>query len=182
MFEQIWNLRNLRLNYKIIIVAVASLILLLLFLLQRKFFFLFIATGLSIVLSVIIGFFPPLKVFGIELVTFSTILAGSFYGPVTGAIFGVCLLIIHLIAARYSGGPYIAWTIPSYILIGVLSGFLTDVKMLVAMVVGVILLDNFLTLTFYRENFIKTILFSIGNLAFNILLIVNLFHLVTGLI
>jgi hypothetical protein len=182
MFEQIWNLRSLRLNYKIIIVAVMSLILLILFLIQRKFFFLFIATGLSIVLSIIIGFFPPLKVFGIEFVTFSTILAGSFYGPVTGAVFGVCLLIIHLIAARYNGGPYIVWTIPSYIIVGVLSGFLTEVKMLVAMVVGVILLDNILTFTFYKENFMKTIIFSIGNLAFNILLIVNLFHLVMGLV
>jgi hypothetical protein len=182
MLDQILNLRRLKLNYKIIAISVASLILLLLFLLLKKFFFLFIATGISIALSIGIGFFPPMKVFGIELVTFSTILAGTFFGPVTGAVFGVCLLIIHLIAARYSGGPYIIWTIPSYALIGALSGFLTEVKLLVTMVIGVILLDNILTLAFYKENYVKTLIFSVGNLAFNILLLLNLFSLVTGFV
>lgn len=182
MFNQILNLRKLSLNYKIILISVTSLILLILFLTQKEVFFLFIAALASVILSVIIGFVSPMKVVGIELVTFTTILAGSFFGSVTGAVFGVCLLIIHLIVARYSGGPYIVWTLPSYAIIGVLSGFLTDVRMLVAMVVGVIILDNILTMAFYRENYMKTFIFSVGNLAFNILLLLNLFKLVTGLV
>src|SRR4030042_1395667 len=103
MFNQILNLKNLRLNYKIILVAVTSLILLALFIIQKKFFFLFMATGSSIVLSVIIGFFPKINIFGKVFCIFPKIPAGIFYGPVPGAIFGVCLLIIHLIVARYTG-------------------------------------------------------------------------------
>lgn len=182
MFNQVLNLKNLNLTYKIILIAVPALILLILFLIQKEMFFLFIATGASILVSVIIGFVPPMKVIGIELVTFSTILAGNFFGSVTGAIFGVCLLIIHLVVSRYSGGPYILWTLPSYALIGSLSGFLTDVKMLIAMVVGVIVLDNILTLAFYRENCVKTFIFSIGNLAFNIILLLNLFEWITSFV
>lgn len=182
MFNKILNLKDIKLSYKILLIAVPALILLILFLIQKQIFFLFIATVTSILISIIIGFVSPMKVIGIELVTFSTILAGNFFGPVTGAVFGVSLLIIHLIVSRYSGGPYLVWTIPVYALIGVLSGFLTDVNFLIAMVVGVIILDNILTLAFYRENCMKTFIFSIGNLAFNIILLLNVFGWVMGLV
>jgi hypothetical protein len=182
MINHILNLKKLKLNYKIALISIAALFLLILFLVQKKIFFLFIFTTLSIVLSIVIGFVPPLKIVGIELVTFSTILTGRFFGPAIGAVFGVCLLTIHLIASRYNGGPYLVWTIPSYALIGILSGFLTDVKMLVAMIIGVVILDNLLTLAFFKENYMKTVIFSIGNLIFNIILLLNFFQLIIGLI
>jgi len=145
-------------------------------------FFLLLVTAVSIVISVIIGLFSPLKVIGVELVTFATIIAGNFFGSAFAAVFGVCLLVIHLIVSRYTGGPYLVWTIPSYIVLGILSGFLTDVRLLIAMVVGIIVLDNIFTLTFYRENYMKTLIFSVGNIAFNILLLLNVYGLVTGLV
>ncbi len=182
MPSQILNLTKLKSNYKIILIAVLSLVLLVLFLTQKKIFFFLAAAGASIITSLIMGWFGPMKLVGIELVTFSTILVGSFFGSVVGAIFGVSLLVIHLIAAKYSGGPYIAWVLPEYALIGILSGFLANVNLLVAMVAGANLIDIILTLAFYRENFMKTLIFCTGNIIFNAILILNFFNLITTLI
>jgi len=182
MLNKILELARMSLKTKAILVGVTCLILLILFLTQKPMFFLLLVTAVSIVISVIIGFFSPLKVIGVELVTFSTIIAGSFFGSAFAAVFGVCLLVIHLIVSRYTGGPYLVWTIPSYIVLGILSGFLTDVRLLIAMVVGIIVLDNIFTLVFYKENYMKTLIFSVGNIAFNVILLLNMYGLVTGLV
>lgn len=182
MLNQVLNLTKLKLNYKIILITVTSLVLLILFLTQKKIFFLLTATMVSVIISLIIRFFEPIKIIGVELVTFSTILVGSLFGSFVGAVFGVSLLIIHLIVSGYSGGPYLIWILPTYALIGILSGFLTDVRMFIAMVIGINVLDNVLTLIFYRENFSKTFIFSIGNAVFNTILILKFFSLIIGLI
>ncbi len=182
MVEQPLNLTRLKSNYKIILIVALSLILLLLFLTLKKVFFLLTTTTASIIVSIIIGVFSPMKISGIELVTFSTIIVGNFFGSFVGAVFGVSLLIIHLIAARYQGGPYIAWTLPIYAIIGILSGFVTDANTLVGMVVAVNVLDNLLTLALYRENYMKTLIFSIGNVIFNSILILKFYGTITGLI
>ena len=181
MFNQVLNLTKLKLNYKIILITITSLVLLILFLTQKEIFFLLTATIVSVIISLIIRFFEPIKITGVELVTFSTILAGSFFGSSVGAVFGISLLIIHLIIANYHGGPYIAWILPEYALIGVVSGFLTDAKMLIVMVVGINVLNSILTLIFYRENSGKDFIFSLGNTVFNAVLILKFFSLITGL-
>lgn len=181
MFNQLLNLTKLKLSYRIVLMTVIPLALLLLFLTQKKIFFLLTATGASVVISLILGLIPPMKIVGIELVTFSTIMVGNLFGSLVGAIFGVSLLITHLILARYHGGPYIIWILPEYVLIGVLSGILTDVKMLVAMIVGINLLNIILTFVFYRENFMKHFIFSIGTVVFNSILILKFFNLINAL-
>jgi len=182
MFNQLLNLTKLKLNYKIILITVISLVLLILFLTQKEIFFLLTATTVSIIISLVIRFFEPIKIIGIELVTFSTILVGSFFGSPVGAVFGISLLIIHLIVANYHGGPYIAWILPEYVLIGAVSGFLTDVNMLVVMVVGINIVNTILTLIFYRENFGKHFIFSLGNAVFNAVLLLKFFSLIMVLI
>lgn len=181
MVNQPLNLTKLKLNHKIILISAVSIILLILFLTEKKIFFFLTTTAISIALSLIIGYLGPMKLVGIELVTFSTILVGNIFGSVTGAIFGVSLFIIHLIAARYRGGPYLIWVLPTYALIGVLSGTIFDVKILVAMVIGVNILDNVLTFFIYRENFMKTFIFSIGNVVFNYILISKFLVLITAM-
>jgi hypothetical protein len=180
--DQLFNLRNLKLNYKIVLIAIASLLLFLLFLTQKEIFILLVVTSFSIALSFIIGSFGPLKLFGIEFVTFSTILAGNLLGSFVGAIYGLSMLIIHIFAARYSGGPYILWTVPSYVIIGILSGILTNPMFLVGMIVIIDLFDILMTTSFYRENSAKTIIFCIGNAIFNAFLILNLLKFFTGLV
>lgn len=182
MFNQFLNLIKLKLNYKIILIAVISLILLILLFTQKKIFLLLTAITASVIVSLIIRLFQPVKIVGIELVTFSTILIGSLFGSSVGAIFGVSLLVVHLIAASYHGGPYLVWIVPEYALIGALAGFLTDAKMLVVMIVAVNVLNGILTMIFYRENFGKHLIFSVGNAVFNSVLILNFFNLITGLI
>jgi len=182
MLDQVLKLKKLKLNYKIILITVISLVLLILFLTKKEIFFLLIATAVSVIVSLIIRFFEPIKIVGVELVTFSTILVGSFFGSLVGDVFGISLLIIHLIVANYHGGPYIAWILPEYALIGALSGFLTDVKMLVLMVVGINILNSILTLIFYRENSGKDFIFSLGNAVFNTILLLKFFSLIMGII
>jgi len=182
MLNQLSNLRKLRLNYKIVLIAITSLILLLLFLTQKKIFFLLIATGISVATSLVIRFFQPMKMVGIELVTFPTILIGSFFGSFVGAIFGVSLLVIHLIVAQHHGGTYIVWILPEYALIGFLSGLLTDVKLLIVMIIAVNVINSILTLVFSREYFGRHFIFSIGNVIFNAILILKFFSLITALI
>ena len=175
MVNKFLNIKN---KPRVILIAVAFLVLLILFLTVKKIFFLLAFAGASIILSLIIRLIQPMKLFGIELVTFSTILVGSLFGSFAGAIFGVCLLIIHLIAGNYSGGPYLIWVFPEYVAIGILSGFLIDVKMLVAMVVGINILNIILTMSLYRENSGNHLIFSIGNMIFNGILILNFFNLI----
>ena len=169
---------NIKNKNRIILIAVAFLVLLILFLTVKKVFFLLTFAGASIIVSLIIRFVQPMKIVGIELVTFSTILIGSLFGSFVGAIFGVCLLVIHLIAGNYSGGPYLLWIFPEYIAIGILCGFLTDVKILVVMIVGINLLNIILTMNLYRENSGNHLIFSIGNMVFNSILILNFFNLI----
>ena len=156
MVNQLLNLTRLKLNHKIILISAVSLVLLILFLTEKKIFFFLTTTAISIIVSLIIGYAGPMKIVGIELVTFSTILVGNIFGSITGAFFGVSLFIIHIIAARYRGGPYLIWVLPIYALMGILSGVIFDVKILVEMVIGVNILDNVLTFFLYRENSMKS--------------------------
>lgn len=182
MFNQLSDLTKSRLNYKIILIAITSLVLILLFLTQKRIFFLLTVTLASLITSLIIGFVQPMKIAGIELVTFSTILIGSLFSPLVGAFFGVSLLVMHMIVAQYHGGAYLVWTIPEYALIGILSGILTSVGMLVAMIIAVNLVNSLLTLVFYRENSGRHLIFSAGNAIFNIVLLLKFFTLITNLI
>lgn len=182
MINKLLDLKRLKFSQKIVLITAISLVLLLLFLIQKKIFFLLTIIVVSVIVSLIIGFIPPMKIVGIEPVTFSTILIGSFFGSFVGAVFGFSLLVIHLIAARLHGGPYLVWIVPEHVLIGILSGFLADVKMLILMVIAINLVNNILTLTLYRENFGKYLIFSIGNMILNSILILKFFSLITGLI
>ena len=56
--------------------------------------------------------------------TLSTILVGILYGPMLGGIYAFTILLAHLMLGRYYMGAYLAWVIPEYILLGVISGIL----------------------------------------------------------
>src|SRR3989344_5471747 len=55
-----------------------------------------------------------LRLFGIELVTFATVLIGVAYGPLAGAIMGLVLVLVQLVMSGYFGIYYL-WVIPEYI-------------------------------------------------------------------
>ncbi len=182
MVEQPLNLARLKLNHKIVLISVISLLLLILFLTQKKIFFLLAITAASVATSLVMRVFPPMKIVGIELVTFPTILAGSLFGPFAGAVFGFSILIAHLIAANYHGGHYLVWTIPEHALIGVLAGILTGTNSLIVMIIAIQLFNSLLNLVFNREGFTKHFIFALGNVTFNGILILKLFSTITGMI
>ena len=75
----------------------------------------------EIVLAFFVGVFE-LKKIGIELVTFTTVLAGVIYGPIVGLVMGLFLVTIHFILTK-SLGPYIGYCIPMMGIVGLLAGY-----------------------------------------------------------
>lgn len=90
---------------------------------------------LLIVAEIVLAFFVgilELKKIGIELVTFTTVLAGVIYSPIVGLVMGLFLVTIHFILTK-SLGPYILYCVPMMGVIGLLAGsglFAGDVVML----------------------------------------------------
>jgi len=85
--------------------------------------FIFIVLILAeIALAFFVGVFEFKKI-GVELVTFTTVLAGIVYGPVVGLALGAILVTTHLILTK-SLGPYILYCIPMMGVVGFLAGTL----------------------------------------------------------
>lgn len=84
-------------------------------------FIILLMVAAAVVLAFFVGEFE-LKKFGVELVTFITVLTGFLYGPMVGLIIGTFLLIIHFILAR-SLGPYVIYCVPTMAVIGLLAGY-----------------------------------------------------------
>lgn len=166
---------------KLLVAAVPIIVLGLIF---GKDTIVFLFVLAAILLDFAIFAFPALKYFGIELVTFATVLIGFAYGPAAGAVAGLVLLVFHLAIARYSLGTYIVWLIPEYVLVGFLSGLLQAIGFMnlgFYAAIGINLTNIFLSLFFDMENFSGNIVYSITNCAFNIFLFMQLSWLVTGI-
>jgi hypothetical protein len=84
-------------------------------------FVILVLSALSLVVAFFVGEFMIRNV-GIELVTFTTVFVGFLYGPATGFLFGMVLLIIHSILSRMLG-PYVIYCIPMMGIVGFLSGY-----------------------------------------------------------
>jgi len=75
----------------------------------------------AMALAFFLGEFEIKKI-GLEFVTLTVVLAGFVYGPFSGAMLGVVLLILHFILTR-SLGPYVIYCVPAMGLIGLLAGW-----------------------------------------------------------
>lgn len=125
----------------------------------------------EIVLAFFVGIFE-LKKIGIELVTFTTVLAGVVYGPVVGLMMGLFMVTVHFILTK-SLGPYILYCVPMMGVIGFLAGsglFAGDVVML-----GIILslFYNLVTGglgTIILRDFFAELLWSGSNFVLNYIL------------
>jgi len=137
----------------------------------------FLFVLLAVLLDFAIFVFPSIKYFGIELITFTTILIGFVYGYGAGAVAGFILLIFHLIVARYSLGVYITWLIPEYAVVGFLSGMLKGIGFMnlgVYSTIGISLTNVFLSFSFDSKSFSENLIYSMSNCAFNIFLFLQL--------
>ncbi len=166
----------MRTRLKIYSIAAVSIVLLvMLFFLEKVIFFIAIFATATL-FSVMLMFLRPAKYVGLELVTSSTILIGVVYGPTIGAIYGMVMLMVHLIVGRYYIGAYLFWVMPEYIILGILAGVMkTDVvgSAGIIFVAAMNLINMALTFLAESDRAGKEVSYVIGNVAFNVILILQ---------
>jgi hypothetical protein len=75
----------------------------------------------ELVLAFLVGEWELNKI-GLELVTLISVLAGFVYGPVTGAVIALVMIVLHFVVSR-SLGPYVAYCVPMMTVVGALAGY-----------------------------------------------------------
>lgn len=155
------------LNWKNVgLVATASLVLLAIY---AKFFALVLLIAAVVLVSAIIQQIPPLRLFGIELVTFATVMAGVIYGPVIGFVLGAVLVLFHLVFSGYVG-VYYAWVVPIYGLGGYLASQWAGQE-IASLGLNVALFINasnmVLTFLLNRRNIFNYGIYAATNIVFN---------------
>ena len=128
----------------------------------------------------------PLKRFtigiAVELVTFSSVIAGIVYGPTIGALFAMASLITNFFfIGRVT--MFLLVVIPVYAGIGALASLFSSAALTnppIAATVGILLtmlynvIVSFIIIALFTGNIKKCIMFSSINIAVNVLLFANL--------
>lgn len=141
-------------------------------LILQKFFLLVVLVGLSLVISYFIGTYQMSKSVGMELVTFTTVLAGFVFGPTTGAFIGLVLIISHLIIGHFAAGIYVVWVLPLYLAAGVLAGTVSGFDFVTLGLYTALAINGIgivLTAIAYMQNLGSYIPFAITNVIFNLI-------------
>lgn len=113
-----------------------------------------------------------IRVIGIELVTFATVVSGVVYGPLVGAALGAVLVFISLVFSGFFG-VYYFWLVPEYAAAGYLAWLWRDQPIavlgmnLLLMVQG---LNIVLTYIFARQNIAKYAIYAVTEIVFNFIL------------
>lgn len=97
-------------------------ILLFLFLFFSKLFVLLLLMLACIFMSYFIGALS-MRFLGIELVTFTSVLAGIIAGPIIGLWVALILIVFHLFINKMMN-VYVLWVVPTYCLMAVAAGLL----------------------------------------------------------
>ncbi|MBI2578938.1 MAG: hypothetical protein HYW26_04470 [Candidatus Aenigmarchaeota archaeon] len=113
-----------------------------------------------------------IRIIGIELVTFATVISGIVYGPVVGAVMGAVLVFISLVFSGFFG-VYYFWLIPEYAAAGYLAWLWRD-QPIAALGMNILLmvqgLNIVLTYLFARQNFFKYVVYIATELVFNFII------------
>lgn len=129
-----------------------------------------VLTVATLVLSYVVGSLG-LRSTGVELLTFTTVLAGVAFGPVGGAAAGFLLALGQLVVGRFIG-VFILWVVPGYAVAGALAGLLSEPVSIVGtgIVIGLHAVFSGFTLYFTPGNFSRYLPYAAGNIAFNLVL------------
>ena len=152
---------------------VLGFVVLFLILILQKLFLLVALVAMSLVISFFMGNYQMAKLIGIELVTFTTVLAGFAFGPTAGIFVGLFLIITHLTIGHFAAGTYIMWVVPAYLALGFLAGTLTgfDFATLgIYLAVGLNVFNLALTFLTFPQNLGNYLPYSITNVIFNLIL------------
>lgn len=143
-------------------------IILLVAMLATELFVISLLVILSFAISLLIGKFQ-LRILGIELVTFLTVIGGYVYGPTTGIILGLVLITFHLVISGYFG-VYYAWVIPEYAAAGYFASQWSSQSIgMLGMTILILLIaaNIFLTLIFTKQELASYIPYTIMQILFN---------------
>lgn len=124
-----------------------------------------------------------IKQIGIELATLSTVLVGVTYGAVPGAVAGLGLVTLQLVAGQYTGS-YIVWVIPSYAVTGFIAGFFSGMDIFVlgtALTVGMQSLFATLTSVTAAGELSRYFPYAATNVIFNLFVFRYVAPLLLGL-
>lgn len=108
-------------------------------------------------------------VYGIELATFTTVMAGAVFGPSWGAAAGILAIIFHVIFGEYMS-VYVFWLVPSYAAAGFMAGSLNMPITQLGMTILIGLHTVFLSflLMFDSEELPAYLLYGTLNVAVNV--------------
>lgn len=125
----------------------------------------------------------PLRKFGVELATFTTIVAGYASGPVIGGVVGLIAILIQLVLGEYLG-IYVLWVVPGYVVAGVLAATLgsgiAQIGLTLAIAMNVIFL--LFTALFNPQGLPFFFTYAVGNVAINAFLFSTLGTTVAGMV
>ena len=130
---------------------------------------------LLIALSLSMSYFVnalKLRNIGIELVTFTGVLAGLKFGPWVGLILTFILISYHMITGTFFG-IYLVWVIPAYCIAAVISGFLPQMNIVslgIYITIGINMNNLFFTFLSNPSYVPKYLTFVLTNILFNILI------------
>jgi hypothetical protein len=156
-----------RLNIYIVIIGIALLVVLVL----TNLLVISLLLAVAFVLSFLIQK-SGLRIIGIELVTFVSVIAGYVYGPFIGIILSLVLITFHLLVSGYFG-IYFAWVIPEYPVAAYFASSMTAQSIAyvgVFIIVALNIANIIFTAIAYRQNLAKHLPFAAGNILFNIAL------------
>lgn len=145
-----------------------------------KVFYMLAAILATLALAVLLGFMQPVKYIGIELVTLSTIFAGIMFGSLAGAVYGVMILLAHLVLGRYYIGPYLVWLLPEYAALGAVAGIMGSgiIGLFgISFIVSMNLANLLMTFLVDRERTAHHLPYVLGNTIINSLLLVQVMPL-----
>lgn len=171
-------IKYLKKNYKQLILFLLSLFLLLFF---RNVFFAVVLIALTIIVSFVSNS-TKLKLFGVELVTFSTIVLGYAYGPMWGLLSGLGLATINNFMVRRGVRSYNFWVIPAFGVSGFAAGILNFVPIAVlgiSITIGLHMIHTGLSLLFHSRLHQKYLMYVIPNIVLNAILF---FRFATGVL
>ncbi|MFB6291856.1 MAG: hypothetical protein ABEI58_00515 [Candidatus Nanohaloarchaea archaeon] len=109
---------------------------------------------------------------GIELTTFTVVMAGMVFGPVQGAIAGIVLVLLQF-AVGQQMGIYVLWVVPSYGIAGAVAGIAgasTPVTTGIGITVGLHLAFTMFTSIFTPGALSRYLPYAVGNTLVNIFL------------
>lgn len=168
--DQIWSRKDYKKMF--VIFAILSFILLI-FLLNKAVFFVLA----FILVNALLGFILlPFKefLFGIDLTMLAAVLCGMAFGWKVGLLVGLLSSVTKLMAQQ-SFSIYGLIVVPSYVIIGIVSGIVgtTDVSIFTVGIIALIF-HTFLTVFFsvfmLGGNFMKVALFLVTNVPMNLFL------------